>query len=352
MKRRKYAICLAAVLLFACMSLMTTIAQEEEIIFVEMMEDADTAALVFQAHLYNQQRYTPQSEIITEIRLTNTGTAPLTITLNPNLIKHISYLVTNQDGIVPPPATATLATFDQSAKIPARIAELTEEERKVTLSKGEALLFRDVISDRYSFAHGSYQLTTSMTLSEPNIRLDAPSLRFTVFPAPTVRRTPKTTAMMAEETLMTDDMELTNAGQEERAPLRAAPPDAVVRQMLTTLQEERWEELYGYLDLISLYREEPGRNSLYVNGNITTQQQLIDQFRELIQTQNSPLFRIPNTYRIVHTEYNDVLALVRAEITILLTGQQGITESYELTYRMRRGQREWMIYSISATKSR
>lgn len=355
MKKKECLMCLACVLLFTCIGAVTLTAQEEEII-----EEAREIPLLLQARLYNQKRYTPQSEIIVEIRLANVGTGLLTIILEPKFAEHISYVVTDQSGATPPPTPIVLLGTDPQSKTPARVASLAEEEeglaREVTLGSGEALLLRDVISNKYRFARGSYQLTVNATLIEPDVRLQAPSVRFTVFSDYYSQAATEEMSMIVEESIVGGDEpsemekeEMIEGRMEERLLLN---PDTVVKRMLAALQGERWEELYSYLNLIVLYREDPDRNQLYVNGNVATQQQLIDQFRELIQSQNSPLFRVPLEYKIVHTEYSDVLAVVRAEILIPLAEREKITESYELTYRLQGGEGAWEIYSVSATKTR
>lgn len=309
------------------------VAGQEAVVVVDEQEP-----LSLQARLYNQQRYTPQSQITVELRLTNLGLEPLILTLSENISDHIAYTLTDRDGNAPP-----LRRRVEAAR--------SSEAREVSLGANESLLFQDTISDRYLFASGSYHLTVALSIEQPSFLMRAPSLRFTVFDAPsTVESMTKTEAQNPDTAVAAVTIE--NAADRESSYITPdTPPDVVVWGMLTALQNARWEEVYSYLDLVSLYREDPQRNDLYVNGNSAVRQQLIEEFRILIRSQNTPLFRIPSRYRVLRTEYSDVLAEVRVEIAIPLE-EGGGGELYQLTYRLRTEEKGWQIYNISATTRR
>lgn len=293
--------------------------------------------VALQARLYNQQRYTPQSQITVELRLTNFGLEPFTLMLSENIYDHIAYTLTDRDGTVPP--LRRRAAAERS----------NDEAREVSLGANESLLFRDIISDRYLFASGSYHLTVTLSIEQPEVLMRAPSLRFTIFDAPSIaERMTKVDAQnsdAASATITTKNI----ADRERNDIIPNMPPDVVVWGMLMALQNERWGEVYSYLDLVGLYREDPQRNNLYANGNSAVRQQLLEEFRILIRSQNTPLFRIPSRYRVLRTEYSDVLAEVRVEVAIPVEGGE---ELYQLTYRLRAEEKGWRIYNISATTRR
>ena len=128
----------------------------------------------------------------------------------------------------------------------------------------------------------------------------------------------------------------------------ALPPDQVVKYMLEARQTNQREKYFLYLDIESLYREDPRRAESYRRmGELERLTSLRDYGDNLWKTDiNAFISMVPTSYQIMNTTY----AGDRGQVIVLQKYRNNFfTEVKEFKYFLSRQRDVWKITGYSVT---
>jgi len=119
-------------------------------------------------------------------------------------------------------------------------------------------------------------------------------------------------------------------------------PDDVVEYTIRARQKSQWEKFFLYLDLESLYRRDPKRESSYQRYSEEDQRRTLSQFRKELQKEvvDRDILLVPSSFEILKTSYTPYKAtvIVKAKFTF-----PDFTEVKQYSYFLTRKDRFWLI---------
>jgi len=119
-------------------------------------------------------------------------------------------------------------------------------------------------------------------------------------------------------------------------------PDDVVDYTITARQKSQWEKFFLYLNLESLYRRNPKRESQYQRQSEEKQRQALSQFRKELQKEvvDRDILLVPSSFEILKTSYTPYKATVIVKAKFKLPD---FTEVKQYSYYLTRKDRFWLI---------
>jgi hypothetical protein len=120
------------------------------------------------------------------------------------------------------------------------------------------------------------------------------------------------------------------------------PPDEVVAYTLKARQKSQWEKFFLYLDLESLYMQNPGKAESYRRMSDENRRAALEAFRRQLSSQvvDTDIVLVPSEFEILQTSYTPFEATV---LVIEKFRQRDFTEIKRFTYYLSRKDRIWLI---------
>lgn len=119
-------------------------------------------------------------------------------------------------------------------------------------------------------------------------------------------------------------------------------PDDVVDYTIRARQKGQWEKFFLYMDLESLYRRDPKRESRYRRQSEEEQRRLLSQFRKKLQKEvvDRDILLVPSSFEILKTSYTlyEATVIVKTKYKF-----PDFTEVKQYTYYLTRKDRFWLI---------
>ncbi len=119
-------------------------------------------------------------------------------------------------------------------------------------------------------------------------------------------------------------------------------PDDVVDYTIRARQRGQWEKFFLYMDLESLYRRDPKRESRYRRQSEEEQRRLLSQFRKKLQKEvvDRDILLVPSSFEILKTSYTlyEATVIVKTKYKF-----PDFTEVKQYTYYLTRKDRFWLI---------
>lgn len=130
-------------------------------------------------------------------------------------------------------------------------------------------------------------------------------------------------------------------------------PDETVERMIQARREGNWERFFLYLNLESLYRQNPDRNRRYTAPSVgeMEQRRMLDEYKEELRDPTNPfeagLSATPSRFRILQTSYTPTEGTVVAELGFDYDRYREVKRyTYDLQ-RRRNGYWEVIGYSVT-----
>lgn len=119
-------------------------------------------------------------------------------------------------------------------------------------------------------------------------------------------------------------------------------PDDVVDYTIRARQKSQWEKFFLYMDLESLYRRDPKRESQYQRHSEEDQRRALSQFRKELQKEvvDRDILLVPSSFEILKTSYtpHKATVIVKAKFTF-----PDFIEIKQYSYYLTRKDRFWLI---------
>ncbi|HEB10028.1 MAG TPA: hypothetical protein ENI06_02300 [Spirochaetales bacterium] len=119
-------------------------------------------------------------------------------------------------------------------------------------------------------------------------------------------------------------------------------PDDVVDYTIRARQKGQWEKFFLYMDLESLYRRDPKRESRYQRQSEEEQRRVLSQFRKELQKEvvDRDILLVPSSFEILKTSYTlyEATVIVKTKYKF-----PDFTEVKQYTYYLTRKDRFWLI---------
>jgi hypothetical protein len=119
-------------------------------------------------------------------------------------------------------------------------------------------------------------------------------------------------------------------------------PDDVVDYTIRARQKSQWEKFFLYLDLESLYRRDPKRESRYQRYSEEDQRRILSQFRKELQQEvvDRDILLVPSSFEILKTSYTPYKATVIVKAKFKFPD---FTEVKQYSYFLTRKDLFWLI---------
>lgn len=119
-------------------------------------------------------------------------------------------------------------------------------------------------------------------------------------------------------------------------------PDDVVDYTIRARQKGQWEKFFLYMDLESLYRRDPKRESRYQRQSEEEQRRVLSQFRKELQKEvvDRDILLVPSSFEILKTSYTlyEATVIVKTKYKF-----PDFTEVKQYIYYLTRKDRFWLI---------
>ena len=235
--------------------------------------------------------------------------------------------------------------FDFEVSTPSNL--LLEHAQKFTKSKyaNQPVFFRDISLDPGERFGLTLNLNDFVEFSQPGLytvqALFYPELSQPPGTAAPLRSNPLSLSLRPAVVFPEEKarIEAETGALLAREPL---PPDEVVTYTLQARQKSQWEKFFLYLDLESLYTQNPGRAESYRRMSEENRRNALAAFRRQLSSQvvDTDIVLIPSEFRVLQTSYTPF------EATVLVTEkfkQRDFTEVKRYTYYLTRKDRIWLI---------
>lgn len=284
---------------------------------------------------FDQQIYFPETPVVVKVTIENQSGSPFRFRLAEERVFNLDFDVQTMQNV----------TVPRSAEfIMERTADQPVFFREVTIQPGEEFAFNEPL-DRYVEVPGSGlyvvqarffpELARGMQVGMPD-SADGPlvSNRLTLSVRPPV------------ETIEEQARAVVDAQTGEILRREAFPPDEVVRYILRARQRGLWEQFFLYVDVESIYRENPTRERRFLRLSEEQQREQIAEFREQLASEriDEDIVAVPSEFEVIRTTYTPQEGSV---IAIQRFPANGFTEIREYTYYLRREDGFWEIYDYT-----
>lgn len=118
-------------------------------------------------------------------------------------------------------------------------------------------------------------------------------------------------------------------------------PDAVVAGTLEARQDAKKEKFFLYLNLEELYKRSPLYRRSFLQSSFEDRERMLADYRESLWQKESPISKVPASFEILHTAYQDKEGLVKTRMRF---DGGDFYEIKEYTYALRKKAGYWEIY--------
>ena len=301
--------------------------------FIAQICLAEAGGVVFQIRFYEKRIYylnDREHPVSLEMTLTNNSGETFRFKMAENRMFNFDFEVT-------PPANELLDHAESFER--ARTSNQPVLYREISLEPGDTFGVVVTLNDFVLIPKaGLYEVRG---LFYPELNLHGPVAGGRPGPAEPLRSNSLTLSIRPE--IPTEEqrakIEAETGELIKRQPL---PPDEVVDYMLNARQRSQWEKFFLYLDLESLYLNNPRRAESYRGMSEDKRRDAIARYKDQLkkETVDIDILVIPSEYEIKQTSYT----ALEAEVTVEEKFQyRDYVEIKEYTYYLERRDNIWVV---------
>lgn len=284
------------------------------------LEAADGVEL--NIRLYNQQMYFPGDPIELRLTISNNSSETFRFKLADERLFNLDFDIRGMNDGTVQPSEHFITEINSTQRV---------SYREVDLLPGEELSFIEDVGDYQSMGDGIFMMHARFF----------PELRGVEHQDILISNT--LTVSVREGFRRDDASEMrVEQARAEAMQMAALPPDEVVAYALEARMHSREEQFFQYLDLESLYTDQPRREAEYSRLSAQRRQETLEQYRELLWSRSTQegISLVPIDYRIQQTNYSPSRGSVTVEQRYDL-GQY--VEIKRFTYELERRDGIWYI---------
>lgn len=313
-------------------------------IFVAMFVAAATANGAQLRIAFEEQRvYTTESRITVEFTIHNDGTEPFRFELADDRLQNIRVEVTDRSNQVLPYRQATIDRLTASRTI---------RYREISIDPGESYTFREPLSEIVALDLPDFYVVRAVfSPSIPSARsgsTEQGDLSRSGFGEP-LTSNPLSLFLRPPISTFADDVPTIAASpatpQTYDLVLQPQPisPDEVVNQTLDALKRGQARRFLLYLDLESLYRQDPAADRAFRNAADGQRMALLEAYRDrFLLEEEEEIATVPDRFEVIEVNYKPMRD-IGTVWAILEFDEDSYTEVRRYTYEMERRDDIWYI---------